>query len=402
MNATTSQLQERFAASLMPNYGLPAVALSHGEGATVVDADGKSYLDFIGGIATSVLGHGHPALVAAVGEQAGKLAHSSNLFINEPAVALAEKLLEQLAAPGKVFFANSGTEANECALKLAMKYGKQGGRTRFVAATDGFHGRSLGALSLTGKAAIREPFGPFGPEVSFVPFGDAAALRDTVDDQVAAVFLEPIQGESGVNPPESGYLRSARQVCDATGALLVVDEIQSGVGRTGRFFAHQHEDVTPDIITLAKGLAGGLPIGACIGLGAVGDLFDKGDHGSTFGGNPVAAAAGLAVISTIQADGLMDNAAKLGEDLAAGIAALNHPLVSGVRGSGLWLGVVLTDDLAPELNDALTLGGVLANPVRPNVLRLAPPLTITKEDVDLFLARLASALDAVYPPGGRP
>ncbi|MFD0559731.1 acetylornithine aminotransferase [Stackebrandtia endophytica] len=402
MNATTSQLQERFAASLMPNYGLPAVALSHGEGATVVDADGKSYLDFIGGIATSVLGHGHPALVAAVGEQAAKLAHSSNLFINEPAVALAEKLLEQLAAPGKVFFANSGTEANECALKLAMKYGKQSGRTRFVAATDGFHGRSLGALSLTGKAAIREPFGPFGPEVTFVPFGDAAALRDAVDDQVTAVFLEPIQGESGVNPPESGYLRSARQICDATGALLVVDEIQSGVGRTGRFFAHQHEDVTPDIITLAKGLAGGLPIGACIGLGAVGDLFGKGDHGSTFGGNPVAAAAGLAVISTIQADGLMNNAAKLGEDLAAGIVALNHPLVSGVRGSGLWLGVVLTEDLAPELNDALTLGGVLANPVRPNVLRLAPPLTITKEDVDLFMARLVSALDAVYPPGGRP
>jgi len=400
--SATSQLQDRFAASLMPNYGLPAVALSHGDGATVVDTDGKSYLDFIGGIATSVLGHGHPALVAAVSGQVAKLAHSSNLFINEPAVELAEKLLEQLDAPGKVFFANSGTEANECALKLAMKHGKALGRNRFVAATDGFHGRSLGALSLTGKASIREPFGPFGPEVTFVPFGDADALRDAVDGEVAAVFLEPVQGESGVNPPETGYLAAARQICDASDALLVVDEIQSGIGRTGRFFAHQHEDITPDIITLAKGLAGGLPIGACIGLGAAADLFDKGDHGSTFGGNPVAAAAGLAVITTIHTDGLMDNAVKLGDDLAAGITALDHPLVSGVRGSGLWLGVVLTEDLAAELNDALTQGGVLANPVRPNVLRLAPPLTITKSDVDRFLAQLALALDAVYPPGGRP
>lgn len=389
--------EDRFAAAVMPTYGTPGPVLTHGQGVTVHDIDGNRYLDFIGGIATSVLGHGHPALVAAVSDQVAKLAHSSNLFINRPSVELAEKLLGLLDTPGKVFFANSGTEANECAVKLAMMYGKPQGRTRFVAAVDGFHGRSRAALALTGKPSIREPFEPFGFEVEFVPFGDASALHDAVDDTVAAVFLEPVQGEGGVIVPPDGYLAAARRVCDAAGALLVLDEIQSGMGRTGKWFAHQHEGVTPDIITLAKGLAGGLPIGACIGLGAAADLFEPGSHGSTFGGNPVAASAGLAVLSAIETEGLLDNAAAMGRYLADGITALDHRLIAQVRGRGLWLGVVLVADLAADLVTRLRERGVLANAVRPGVLRLAPPLTITQPEIDRFLTELAHAADAVLP-----
>lgn len=395
-------LQQRFAQAMMPNYGTPDVALSHGEGVTVYGTDGVTYLDFIGGIATNVIGHGHPALVAAVSAQVAKLAHSSNLFVNEPEVELAERLLSLLDAPGKVFFANSGTEANECAIKLAMIHGRPNGRTRFVAAADGFHGRSLGALALTGKDAIREPFGPFGFEVAFVPYGDVDALAAAVDDTVAAVFLEPVQGEGGVKPPPDGYLASARQVCDEAGALLVLDEIQSGMGRTGAWFAHQHEHITPDIVTMAKGLAGGMPIGACIGLGAAADLFDKGAHGSTFGGNPVSAAAALAVLSTVESDGLLDNAAAMGKYLADQISALEHRLIQDVRGKGLWLGIVLTEDLAGDLVAGLRDRGVLANPVRPDVVRVAPALTITKGDIDRFVGELARAADVIYPPGGRP
>ena len=238
-------LRQRFAEALMPNYGTVELALTHGEGAVVYDVDGKDYLDFIGGIATSVLGHAHPALVAAVGDQVAKIAHTSNLFINQPAVELAERLLGLFDVPGKVFFTNSGAEANECALKLAMIHGRPDGRTRFVAAADGFHGRTLGALALTGKDVIREPFAPFGVDVTFVPYGDVAALAETVDHTVAAVFLEPLQGEAGVKPPPAGYLSTARTVCDNAGALLVLDEIQSGMGRTGAWFAHQQENVTP-------------------------------------------------------------------------------------------------------------------------------------------------------------
>ncbi|GAA4892483.1 acetylornithine aminotransferase apoenzyme [Stackebrandtia albiflava] len=398
----TEALRTRFTAAMMPNYGVPAVALSHGDGTTVYDVDGKPYLDFIGGIATSVLGHGHPALTGAVAAQVGRIAHTSNLFLHEPEVALAEKLLALLGLPGKVFLANSGTEANECALKLAMRYGAANGRTRFVAAVDGFHGRSLGALSLTGKEAIREPFAPFGNRVDFVPHGDVEALANAVDADTTAVFLEPIQGEAGVVPGGGGYLAAARRICDDNGALLVLDEIQSGVGRTGAWFAHQHEGVTPDVVTLAKGLGGGLPIGACIGVGGHGDLFGKGDHGSTFGGNPVAAAAALAVLDTVEAEGLLADVVKRGDQIVAGVTAMAHPGVATVRGRGLWWGIVLRDDRAADLDAALRDLGVLANPVRPDVLRIAPPLTVSAEDVDRFLTALGSALDVVYPPGGRP
>ncbi|ADD42736.1 acetylornithine transaminase [Stackebrandtia nassauensis] len=398
----TQDLRERFTDALMPNYGTPGVALSHGDGTTVYDVDGNEYLDFIGGIAVSALGHAHPALVTAVSEQVARIAHTSNLFLHEPEVALAEKLLSLVGEPGKVFFSNSGTEANECALKLAIANGKAKGRTYFVASTDGFHGRSMGALALTGKAAIREPFAPFGIDVRFVPYGDAAALNDAVDESCAAVILEPTQGETGVVPPPEGYFAAVRDICDTTGALFIADEIQSGIGRTGTWFAYQQTGIVPDVVTLAKGLGGGLPIGACIGIGAYGDVFAKGDHGSTFGGNPVATAAALAVLDTIESDKLTEAAADKGKRLAEGIRALNHPLVAEVRGKGLWLGVELTAEVAADVDSTLRSSGVLANPVRPNVIRLAPPLVVTDAQIDAFLSVLPRALDAAYPPGGRP
>jgi acetylornithine/N-succinyldiaminopimelate aminotransferase len=270
----------------------------------VWDADGREYLDLIAGIAVSSLGHAHPAIVKAVSRQVATVAHTSNLFLHEREIELAERLLALLNTDGRVFFANSGAEANEAAIKLVRRC--QGpGRPVIVAAEGGFHGRTMGALALTGKESIRAPFGPFGLTVRFVPFGDAAALTAAVDADVAAVFLEPTLGESGVVPPPAGYLRAAREICDRTGALFVLDEVQSAIGRTGIWFAHQAEGVRPDILTLAKGLGGGLPIGACVGLGACGAGFAKGDHGSTFGGNPVACAAALAVLEVIERDGLL-------------------------------------------------------------------------------------------------
>jgi len=395
-------LRQRYEAAFMPNYGVPPLALASGSGCHVTDVDGNVYLDFIGGIAVSSLGHAHPSLIKAVGYQVATIAHTSNLFLNEPEVLLAEKLLSLVDAPARVFFANSGTEANECALKLAVKYGKSNGRGYVVAAEEGFHGRTLGALSITGKAAIRDQFGPFPVDVRFVPYGDAEALAAAVTENCAAVFLEPTQGEAGVVPPPEGYLTAARAICDETGALLILDEIQSAIGRTGAWFAHQHENIVPDVLTLAKGLGGGMPIGACLAFGEHGSLFAKGDHGSTFGGNPVCAAAALAVLDTIDADGLLANAAAMGAYLADGIRALDHASVKGVRGRGLWLAIVLHDDRSADVEAALRDNGILANALRPDAVRLAPPLVVTRDHLDTFLAALPVALDAAYPPGGRP
>jgi acetylornithine aminotransferase len=318
----------------MPTYGIPPVALVRGEGCRVWDADGREYTDLIAGIAVSALGHAHPAIVESVTRLVGAIAHTSNLFLHEPEITLAERLLALLRADGRVFFTNSGTEANEAAIKLVRR--RQGpARPVIVAAENGFHGRSMGSLALTGKKAIREPFSPFGVEVTFVPYGDAAALRAAVGPECAAVFLEPCQGEAGVVPAPAGYLRAARQACDAAGALLVIDEIQSGIGRTGAWFAHQADGVVPDVLTLAKGLGGGLPIGTCIELGAAGTALGKRDHGSTFGGNPVACAAALAVLNTIESQGLLGHAAAVGDRLATGLAATSHPLLHGVRGRRL-------------------------------------------------------------------
>jgi acetylornithine/N-succinyldiaminopimelate aminotransferase len=381
-------VSERFAAALMPNYGLPPLALVRGSGCQVWDADGRAYLDLIAGIAVSSLGHAHPALVDAVTRQVGLVAHTSNLFMNEPSIALAERLLGLLGADGRVFFANSGTEANEAAVKLVRRRASAS-QPVIVAASGSFHGRTMGSLALTGKPSIREPFGPFGLSVRFVPFGDADALRFAVGPDCAAVFIEPCLGEGGVVPAPAGYLKEARSICDAAGAMLVLDEIQSGIGRTGTWFMCQREGVLPDVLTLAKGLGGGLPIGACIGLGEYGTAFAKGDHGSTFGGNPVACAAALAVLDTID----LSHVTAVGAALADGLAAVKHPLLAGVRGSGLWLALVLTGAVAGDVEASARRAGFLVNAVQPDAIRLAPPLILSAAEADSFVSALPSILD---------
>lgn len=392
-------LPERWDAVMMPTYGTPPIAIDHGRGVRVWDTDGREYLDFVAGIAVSALGHAHPAVVAAVSEQVGKLAHSSNLAIHEPGVRLAERLVELLDLEARVFFANSGAEANECALKLARRHGRRldpgGGRLEVVACHGSFHGRTMGALSITGNPSKRDPFLPLVGPVTFVEYGDADALRAAVTRRTAAVFLEPALGEGGVVPAPPGYLAAARAACDDAGALLVVDEVQSGIGRTGHWFASIAEGVRPDVITLAKGLGGGLPIGACIGVGRAGQLFGPGDHGSTFGGNPVACAAALAVLTTIADDHLLDSVKRVGEYLAAALSELDSPLVAGVRGAGLWRALPLTGAYAAAVEAAARERGLLVNSVKPDVLRLAPALILTESDVDEAAPRLAAALDAV-------
>jgi acetylornithine aminotransferase len=389
----TELLQDRYAGAMMLTYGMPPVALARGQGCVVWDLDGNSYLDLVAGIAVSALGHAHPAIVAAITEQAGRLVHTSNLYLNEPQVRLAERIIGLLGVDGRVFFANSGTEANEAAVKLVRR--RQGpGRPVFVAAENSFHGRTMGALSLTGKSSIRDPFGPFGLDVRFVPWGDADALRAAVGPDCAAVFLEPCQGEAGVVPAPDGYLRAARAACDDAGALLVLDEIQSGIGRTGAWFAHQREGVIPDVITLAKGLGGGLPISACVGIGGCGSALGKSDHGSTFGGNPVSCAAALAVLDTIERDGLLRNATEVGNRLAAAIEAAGHPLVSGVRGIGLWRAIVLTAPAAAAVEAAARRAGFLVNAVQPDVIRLVPPLLLSAAQADGFTSELSPILES--------
>jgi acetylornithine aminotransferase len=383
-------LTDRWNSVMMPNYGTPPIAIDHGAGVRVWDDAGRSYLDFVGGIAVSSLGHAHPAIVAAVTEQVGRLAHSSNLAIHEPGVRLAERLVGLLGMPARVFFANSGAEANECALKLARKH--RPGQA-VVASNGGFHGRTMGALSITGNPPKRTPFEPLPGPVDFVDFGDLDALRAVVTSETAAVFVEPTLGEGGVVPAPSGFLSGVRELCDSTGALMIVDEIQSGIGRTGHWFALQAEGVRPDVVTLAKGLGGGLPIGACIGVGAAGELFDPGDHGSTFGGNPVSCAAALAVIDTIAEEHLLDNVKRVGEHLAHELELLTGPLVAGVRGSGLWRALALTDTRAAAVETAARERGLLVNAVKPDVIRLAPPLILTEAEVDEAMPLLAAAID---------
>lgn len=396
----TEELQGRYAAAVMMTFGMPPVALARGDGCVVWDVDGNAYLDLVAGIAVSALGHAHPAIVQAVTDQAGRLAHTSNLYLHEPQVELAERLIGLLGVEGRVFFANSGAEANEAAIKLVRR--KQGpGRPVFVATENSFHGRTMGALSLTGKSSIRDPFGPFGLEVRFVPYGDSAALRDAVGSDCAAVFLEPCQGEAGVVPAPEGYLRDARAACDEAGALLVVDEIQSGMGRTGAWYAHQREGIVPDVVTLAKGLGGGLPIGACIGIGDCGSALGKGDHGSTFAGNPIACAAARAVLDTIERDGLLANATEVGNRIAAGVEATGHPLVTGVRGTGLWRAITLAAPAAAAVEAAARRAGFLVNAVQPDAIRLAPPLILTAGQADSFTAELPSILSSASVLAGQ-
>ncbi|MEU0795476.1 acetylornithine transaminase [Amycolatopsis sp. NPDC005961] len=384
--------QRHWQSALMDNYGTPALTLVRGEGAKVWDADGKEYVDLVGGIAVNALGHAHPAVVEAVTAQVKQLGHTSNLYVNPVAVELAESLLDVagLTGHGKVLFVNSGAEANEAALKIS----RLTGRTKVVAAEGAFHGRTMGSLTLTGQPGKRDPFKPLVPGVEHVPFGDVEALKAAVDTETAAVFLEPVLGEAGVIPAPDGYLQAAREITKATGTLLVLDEVQTGLGRLGTWFGFQQAGVVPDVITLAKGLGGGLPLGAVIGVGAAGDLLKPGQHGTTFGGNPVCCAAGLAVIKTIAAEGLLDHVSALGKDIAAGVEALGHPLVAGVRGSGLLLGIALRKPVSGAVAKAVQDAGYLVNPVAPDTVRLAPPLVLDGDQAQGFLAALPNALDS--------
>ncbi|HEY5856270.1 MAG TPA: acetylornithine transaminase [Aldersonia sp.] len=395
----TRAVQQRWSNALMNTYGVPKLALARGEGAWLYDADGKRYLDLLGGIAVNILGHAHPAIVEAVHTQLTTLGHTSNLYATEPGIALAEQLLAHVGHagaseatgnwPGRVFLCNSGAEANEAAFKIA----RSTGRTKIVAAQNSFHGRTMGALALTGQPAKRAPFEPMPPGVVHVPYGDVDALRGEVDESTAAVFLEPIMGEAGIVVPPEGYLVAAREITANTGTLLVLDEVQTGVARTGWFYAHQATGIVPDVITLAKGLGGGLPIGACIALGAAAELLRPGLHGTTFGGNPVCAAAALAVLRAIADEDLISRADTLGKTIASGVEDLGHPLVDHVRGAGLLRGVVLTADRASAVEAAAREAGYLVNAAQPNVVRLAPPLILTDEQVDGFLAALPGVLD---------
>ncbi len=387
----TQELQDRWSAVMMDNYGVPPVALASGHGAVVTDVEGKSYLDLLGGIAVNVLGHGHPAVLEAVTRQMSTLGHTSNLYVAEPGIALAEALAGLLGADTqtRVLFCNSGTEANEAAFKIS----RLTGRTKLVAAQGGFHGRTMGSLALTGQPSKQAPFAPLPGDVTHVPYGDVDALTAAVSDDTAAVFLEPIMGESGIVVPPDGYLAAARDITAGHGALLVLDEVQTGMGRTGTFFAHQHDGITPDVVTMAKGLGGGLPIGACLATGPAAQLLTPGLHGSTFGGNPICAAAALAVLRVIADDDLVRRSGSLGKTLHQNIESLQHPFIDHVRGRGLLCGIVLTTSAAKQVEASARSAGFLVNAAAPDVVRLAPALIITEHQLDTFVTALPGILD---------
>ncbi|WP_159802235.1 acetylornithine transaminase [Arthrobacter zhaoguopingii] len=381
----------RYGSSLLGVFGTPQRVLVRGSGCTVEDADGNTYLDLLGGIAVNTLGHAHPFVASVVSAQLATLGHVSNFFTSPTQIALAEKLLALAGAPdgSRVFFSNSGTEATEAAFKLARRNGSPT-RTRILALDGAFHGRSMGALALTAKPAYREPFQPLPGGVEHLPFGDPEALLDAVDDTVAAVFLEPIQGEAGVRPLPPGYLRRARAATAEHGALLILDEVQTGIGRTGTWFAHQAEGIVPDAMTLAKGLGGGFPIGALMTYGPASGLLTAGQHGTTFGGNPVAGAAGLATLAVLEETGALDNARNLGEHLRAGLAAV--PGVVEARGAGLLVGFDLDGGYAPAAVQAALNAGFIINSTSERTLRLAPPLILTRPQADSFLEALPGIL----------
>ena len=369
------------------NYGVPTLALVKGKGLVVTDADGKTYLDFLGGIATNILGHAHPAIVKAVSKQISVLGHVSNFYAHPNALALADKLISMTGdKSARVFFCQSGAEANEAALKLSRRTG----RVRIVAARGAFHGRTMGALSLTGQPAKREPFVPLLKGIKHVAFGDINAMRRAINKKTAMVILEPIMGEAGVIVPPADYLAEVRQLCDAAGALLVIDAVQTGMGRTGDWFGYEYSGIKPDVITVAKGLGGGLPLGAMIALGKAAELFKAGDHGSTFGGNPVTTAAGLAAINVIEKDSLMNKAVKFHEQLLTEVALI--PGVNQVRGAGLLIGIELEKPNANEIAQAMMDAGVLVNAANASTIRIAPALIVTQVQIDKFIATFRKVL----------
>jgi acetylornithine/N-succinyldiaminopimelate aminotransferase len=378
---TNKTMINRWSNSVQNNYGSPSIALVKGKGLVVTDADGKQYLDFLGGIATNILGHAHPAIVKAVSKQVSILSHVSNFYVHPNAVELAEKLASMTGdKSAKVFFCQSGAEANEAALKLSRRTGK----VRAVAAQGAFHGRTMGALSLTGQPSKREPFLPLVKGVKHVPYGDIEAMRKAVTKKTAMVIIEPIMGEAGVIVPPVDYLQELRALCDAKGALLVIDAVQTGMGRTGDWFGYEYSGITPDVITLAKGLGGGLPLGAMIALGKAADLFQPGDHGSTFGGNPVTTAAGLAAIKFIESQKLLKKVEKQGAYLMQELALI--PGVSEVRGAGLLLGIELENLKSSDVASALRKSGVLVNAANPTTIRLAPALIVTDVQIKKFIS----------------
>lgn len=387
-----SELTQEWGTVLANTYGTPPLALVEGKGATVQDEEGKSYIDLLAGIAVNSLGYGHPALVEAVSAQVARLGHVSNLFASEPVIKAGEKVLAHVADPqARVFFCNSGTEANEAAFKLA----RLTGRRRILAAHHGFHGRTMGALAMTGQPSKRRAFEPMPAGVEFYTYGDIDYLRTLVEQNptdTAAIILEPIQGETGVIPAPAGFLADVRALCNEHGILMIVDEVQTGVARTGDFFAFQSEDVLPDVITMAKGLGGGLPIGATIVRGLAEGLFTPGSHGTTFGGNPVSCAAANAVLDTIDDDFITAVAAK-GASLAQAVEKL--PLVDHVRGRGLMLGVVLNAPLAKQAVAEGLKQGLILNAPNESVLRLTPPLVISEEEIATATARLKTVLENI-------
>jgi acetylornithine/N-succinyldiaminopimelate aminotransferase len=371
-------IAERYPSALMNTFGPPRLALVRGEGAHVWDEDDRRYLDLFGGIAVNSLGHAHPALVEAVTTQLRTLGHVSNFFATGPQVALAERLLGLLGSDGRVFLSNSGAEANEAAFKLSRRTG----RTRLVAMEGSFHGRTMGALALTSKAAYREPFEPLPGEVTFVPYGDADALAAAVDDTVAAIVLEPVQGEAGVVVPPDGFLAAAREIATRHGALLWFDEVQTGIARTGEWFGHTGSGAVPDVVTLAKGLGGGIPIGATVALGEAATLLQPGNHGTTFGGNPVACAAALAVLDTVESESLLQAAVERGAQLTRVLRGSHQ--VTDVEGRGLLIGAQLAGDTAADVVARGQQQGFLLNNTGPARLRFAPPLTVTEADLASF------------------
>lgn len=387
-----TQLTDRYTHAVMNTFGPPKRVFTRGEGCYVWDVDGNRYLDLLAGIAVNTLGHAHPQVLGAITAQLSTLGHVSNFFATPAQIALAEQLDDIVGGEGtKVFFANSGTEANEAAFKLT----RLTGRTRVIAMEGAFHGRSMGALALTHNPKYREPFEPLPGGVQFVPFGDVPALEAAVDDTVAAVLIEPIQGENGVIVPPEGFLAAARRITERHGALLWLDEVQTGMGRTGTWLASHRDRVDADVVTLAKGLGNGFPIGACVATGRAADLLQPGTHGSTFGGNPVAAVAALAVVQIIRRDGLLEHVTAMGEHFAAAVTALEHPLIAGVRGRGLLQAIVLREDVAAMAYDRAMSAGFIINAPRPNVLRIAPPLITTADQLDTFIAALP---DILGPP----
>jgi acetylornithine aminotransferase len=381
---------------MMGTFSTPLALLVRGEGCYVWDEDGGKYLDFLGGIAVNALGHAHPVLVKAVSEQAASLVHVSNYFATGAQIELAERLqrLSGAGEQGRVFFGNSGTEAIEAAVKLARLNRGDGSRTRILALDDAFHGRTMGALSLTSKAAYREPFEPLLDGVEHIP-ATIEALEAAIDDRVAALFVEPIQGEAGVLDLPDGYLQRARELTAEHGALLVLDEIQTGVARTGTWFAFQRYGITPDAIALAKGIAGGVPMGALITFGAASELFRAGQHGSTFGGNPLATAAANAVLKEIEDSDLLANATTRGEQLRDRILALDSPLVTEIRGRGLLLGIGLSQPVAGQIAAEAMRRGLIVNAPNPSSIRLAPPLIVGDAEIDEFITLLRQTLEAV-------